>query len=91
MLLEIYSVRDSGAAFFHPPFFVRAKGQALREFNRLTNDPKSIIYPIPEQFDLYYLGKWSDNDGKADLLPSPQHITKAIEQKNTQLDPVQES
>lgn len=79
MLLEIYSIRDSGARFFSTPIYARARGQALREFSNLVKDPKSIIHAAPEHYDLYFLGHWDDNSGKHETLPSPEHISKAIE------------
>jgi len=79
MLFEVYSIRDAGAEFYGAPFYTRAKGQALRDFSRVVQDPQTVLHANPEQYDLYYLGRFDDNSGKHDLLPTPQHVSKAIE------------
>lgn len=81
MNLRMYSIRDSKAAIFHPPFFNQTHGEAERNFAQLAADPKSTIAQFPEDFDLYYLGIYDNNTGKMETLDSPEHMIKAI---NTQ-------
>lgn len=77
MQLKIYSVRDSKAEVFNTPFFLNTHGEAERAFNNLVTDPKSMISKYPDDYDLYYVGEFNNDNGKLTLLDTPQHITKA--------------
>lgn len=81
MLLKMYSIRDSKGELFNTPFFNKSHGEAERNFRTLVNDGKSTVNKYPEDFDLYYLGDYDDNDGKCIPLDTPQHIIKAVQVK----------
>lgn len=78
MTLKIFSIRDSKAEVFNTPFFQKTHGEAERTFKELANDEKSMICKYPEDYDLYYLGEYNDQNGLISPLPTPQHITKAV-------------
>lgn len=65
MNLLIVSVRDGASGAFGRPFFVVARGQAIRSFqdevNRQAQD--NDLNKHPEDFDLYCLGSFDDNSG----------------------------
>ncbi|MGE0175404.1 MAG: phage ORF5 protein [Oligoflexales bacterium] len=84
MVLKVYSIRDSKAQVFHPPFFQKTHGEAERSFKELANDNKNFIGKYPEDYDLYYLGEYDDNGGLLMPIDTPQHITKAVQVKDTQ-------
>lgn len=84
MILNVYSVRDSKADTFSPPFFNATHGIAERNFQNLVNDPQSQVNRYPTDFDLYYLGKYDDNTGKFESLDTPQHQMKAVQLLNQQ-------
>lgn len=56
MNLLCFSIFDSAAATYNVPFFMTTKGQALRAFNDLVNDPTSTINKHPEDYSLVYVG-----------------------------------
>lgn len=64
MRLHVFAVRDNGAEMFLAPFYVRAKGEAVRTFIDLINDVKSPFSKAPHDFDLYSLGEWDDQNGE---------------------------
>jgi len=78
MELKCYSIRDSKAEIFNPPFYKKTHGEAERDFATLCRDPKSLANQYPEDFDLYYCGDYDDITGKLRPLDTPQHIAKAI-------------
>lgn len=51
---------------------VRAEGQAIRQFMDAINDKEtnSAIYKHPDDYDLYTVGTYDDNDGT--LSPEPK-------------------
>lgn len=61
---SIFSVRDTVAEFFMPPFFARTKGEALRSFSQAVNDEKHQIAMHPEQYELHYMGMFNDQTGE---------------------------
>jgi len=87
MVLKIYSIRDSKAEIYHPPFYQQTHGEAERSFSKLDNDSKSMISDHPTDYDLYYLGEYDDQKGKIKSLDTPQHIIKAVELKKQTLAP----
>ena len=83
MQLKMYSIRDQKSEIFNIPFYKLTDGEAQRDFGRLANDPQSMISLYPQDFDLYYLGIYDDNNGKFDLVDTPLHVIKAVQLKQT--------
>lgn len=79
MQLKIYSIRDAKAEIFNAPFYKNTHGEAERDFSMLVNEEKSKINKFPEDYDLYHLGSFDDQTGKAEWNDTPQHVTKAIQ------------
>nr|QJB20112.1 MAG: nonstructural protein [Microvirus sp.] len=90
MNLKIYSIRDSKGEIYNTPFFQKSHGEAERNFRELTRDDKSMICKYPEDFDLYYLGTYDDQNGTISSLDSPQHIAKAVSFKQQDQQNVQQ-
>lgn len=83
MQSKLFTIRDTKAEFYGPPFVKKTPGEAERDFKSLVNDPKSNVHLYPEDYDLFMLGTYDDLTGKMELLPSPQHVVKAINLKAT--------
>lgn len=78
---KIYAIRDSKGEVYNTPFYKKTHGEAERDFKTLANDPKSMVFNYPEDFDLYYLGTLDDVSGKLNPIDTPQHIVKAVQLK----------
>jgi len=78
MQLKIFSIRDSKGEIYNTPFFQKTHGEAERMFRELANDQKSMISKYPDDFDLYYIGEYSDQTGNIVPCETPQHVIKAI-------------
>lgn len=89
MQLRVYSIRDAKTETFSNPFYNHTHGEAERNFKTAINDDKTKLGQYPEDFDLYYLGKYDDNEGKFDMLESPEHLVKAVQLKDKGPIPVQ--
>lgn len=81
MTLKVFAIRDSKGEFFTPPFYKKTAGEAERDFHQLVNDANSMVHKYPEDYDLYYIGEFNDQDGKIKSLDSPSHICKAVNLK----------
>lgn len=84
MELKAYSIRDSKAEIFNPPFYKKTHGEAERDFQTLCKDEKSTPAQYPEDFDLYFCGTYDDQTGLFKPLATPQHIIKAVNALNRQ-------
>ena len=78
MTKKMYSIFDSKAQVYNPPFFNLTHGEAERNFSQLVSDPKSTLFLYPKDFDLYYLGEYDDNTGKFNPCP-PTHMCSAVQ------------
>lgn len=65
MKLHAYCIYDSAAQAFNTPFFQQNDGLAIRAFQGLVNaDDKNNVSEYPEQFTLFKIGEYDDQDGK---------------------------
>lgn len=79
MILKMYTVRDSKSEIYNAPFFQKTHGEAERSFRQMCNDEKTMPAKYPEDFDLWYLGEYDDNNGKIETIDTPQHVIKGVE------------
>lgn len=63
MILKVLAIRDRAADCFGQPIFVTSTGTGIRSFADAINGGDPTLSAHPEDFDLYELGVWSDQDG----------------------------
>lgn len=81
MRYKIVAVRDRAADVFGQPFFVPSIGGAIRSFGDEVNrkDSNNAFSQHPEDFDLYLLGEYDDNDGSfATVAPKQVAVGKDL-------------
>lgn len=64
VLLRLYCIYDSKAEQFSPPQVYHNDMLALRAFEGLVNDDKTLINSYPEDFSLHYVGNLGDSNGR---------------------------
>ncbi|AXL15285.1 nonstructural protein [Microviridae sp.] len=64
MKLLVFSVRDSKAEFYAPPFYARTVGEAVRIFADTANNPESALNHHPVDFVLYHVGSFDQETGR---------------------------
>ena len=79
MLLQIFSVHDSKAGAYFQPFFQQTEGMAIRIFSDLATDPDHSFNKHPEDFTLFRLGVYNDQNGEFTGEKTPHPICKAID------------
>lgn len=82
MELYVVSVYDLALAAFSRPVFVRSKGEALRSFQNEVNkasstEGASAIADHPQDFQLFYLGTFNDDDGRFTMPRVPEKLVDA--------------
>lgn len=79
----IVSVFDTAAAAFGRPMFCQSIGQASRSFsdevNRFESQGQNAMNAHPEDFMMYELGTFDDEDASFSLLDSPRLVTRGAD------------
>lgn len=78
MLLNAYSLYDSKAVTYSPPFYAPAHGAAVRIVMDAAADPNTSIGRHPADYTLYCVGRFDDQSGQ--LLPHDvrEHISDVL-------------
>ncbi|AXL15300.1 nonstructural protein [Microviridae sp.] len=63
MIHKIYTVYDTKAEAFLPPFFMHKEGMALRIFQECLENEEHQFGKHPEDYTLFYAGEFDDNLG----------------------------
>lgn len=58
-----FSIFDSKAEVYGPPFFAPAIGLAVRHFGDLCRDPNSALSKHPGDYRLFRIGEFDDSTG----------------------------
>ena len=72
MIQFIYSIHDSKAAAYLPPFYLHNKNMAIRSFSDAVQEENSAFYRHPEDYSLWELGEFDDNTGEI-IYYTPHH------------------
>ncbi len=79
MIHQVFTVHDSKASAYLPPFYFSTLGQAIRAFTDSVNDPGHGFAKHPEDYTLFHLGTYDDAVAKYDLLVSGDPMGKALD------------
>lgn len=76
MKFAIVCIRDRVADVYNTPYCVPSVGVATRSFKDEVNraDDSNQLYKHPDDFDLFHIGYYSDQDAKFELFESPVQI-----------------
>lgn len=83
--LQLLAVKDRQLNAFMRPFAAQTIGQAIRSFRDETNNAQSEINKHPEDYELYHLGEFEEENGVI-IGITPKQValaTNLIERKNT--------
>lgn len=81
MKLEIMSVLDKKARVYCTPFFVTHLAIAVRTFTMGANKPDTNVWAHPEDFALYHLGTFDDENAGCTLHDHPHFVAEAMHLK----------
>lgn len=77
MIIKIFTVFDSKAEAYLPPFSFGQVGEAIRSFLDAAGAPDHKFNTHAEDYTLYHLGTFDDSQGIFELLPQPELIGRA--------------
>lgn len=64
MILQVMAVYDAKARSYAKPFFVAHVDVGKRAFMTHANTPGNEMYENPEDFTLFHLGSWNDENAR---------------------------
>lgn len=79
MNLKVYTVYDCKVEAYMRPFLLQTKGEALRSWMHVVNDPKTQFNKNPEDFTLFEIGEYDDHTAKLTSHATPVSIATALE------------
>lgn len=79
--MKLYTIYDSKAQAFIPPFLMPTDAEALRAFDDVVNDPSTMFNKHPEDYTLFCTGSFDSQTGILSPNPSPVSIATAISLK----------
>jgi len=79
MKVTIYSIYDSKASAYAPPFFLLRDQQAIRAFSDTAKDPSTQLNRHPADFTLHKIGLFDDQSGKIEPCKQPEFLAAATE------------
>lgn len=78
MILRAYSIFDSKALQYHPPFFASTHGAAVRSLSDLASDLNTNIGRHPGDYVLFCVGQYDDQKGQMIPCVPLEHVVDAI-------------
>lgn len=77
MILNAYSIYDIKAQLYSPPFYAITDGAACRIVQDSLN-PNSALARHPNDFIVYKIGTFSDDNGSLSPLEPREHIRDVV-------------
>lgn len=78
MITKIYSIFDSKAESWWKPMFVPKEGMMIRGFIDMANDKEHAVGQHPEDYALYEIGTWDDDEGVLKQNDKPLSLGMAL-------------
>lgn len=66
---KIFSIFDSKAKAYLPPFFLHQEGMATRVFSDCITNKSHQFSKHPEDYTLFHIGTWDDGSSKITVQP----------------------
>jgi len=81
MTYYTFSIYDVKAQNYHIPYNLKNEAIAIREFADIVNDPQTSIYKHPEDYTLFKIGTWDDQNAQFKLEKTPKALGTGVEFK----------
>lgn len=78
MLLNAFTVYDSKAEAYLPPFFLTTTALAIRSFETAANDQSHDFHKYAADYTLFKIGNYDDHTGKLESLEGFENLGSAL-------------
>lgn len=79
MIHKIYSIHDSKADAYLPPFFLHADGMATRSFQDCITDPEHAFGKHPQDYTLFNIGTFNDKTSELEYFSPIKNLGNGVE------------
>lgn len=89
MKWEIYSIKDEKAGAHSSMAFYKSVVELVRSLTVVVNEDKSTLAKFPEDFNVYFHGKFDDETGRLEGCDTPMQaftVASLKRQKGVQKD-----
>lgn len=76
---QVFAVYDVKAEAYMRPYFAPTKGVGVRAFEDEVANAETPAGMHPEDYQLYILGEFDDNEGKFILPSAPLHVLNGVQ------------
>lgn len=77
MKTKLYCIFDRKTTLYHVPFHAHNTGHAIRIFSDMASDAQSQVQTWPEDFELYEIGDFNNENGCVTPLTVPHFVINA--------------
>lgn len=88
MQIKMFTVYDSKAEAYLPPFYMQSTGQAVRSFEDTVNDTAHSMHKHASDYTLFEIGHYDDSTAQVDMLKTPISLGTALEHQTQQSQPL---
>ena len=85
---KVFCVHDSKAEIYLKPFLYNSAAEAIRGFEEVANDKKTMIGRYPSDYTLFEIGEWSDTSGEYSMHTAKINLGLALDYVKNNLDKV---
>lgn len=78
MIIRLYSMYDSKALTWSPPFLAESDAVACRMVSDIVTDTDTIVGRHPMDFRLYCVGQWDNAKASLRGIEPAEHVVDAI-------------
>ena len=75
---EIFCIRDNKSNVYNLPFFCNSLPAAIRNVSRAVMDETTQLNAFPQDFDLFKLGEYDDEQGKFIIQGNPEFVQSLV-------------
>lgn len=79
MKQQCFSILDAKTGYFNVPYFSPTVASGRRAFQEVCRDENSLVHKYPDDFQLWHIGEFDDNDGHLTSFDPPGMLCKATE------------
>ena len=83
MKVKVFTILDIKAESYGPPFTSQTTATGIRQFQELVNDHNHFFSKYPEDYELYELGEYDDDDASF----HPHEVKKTLVRGSDCLNP----
>lgn len=79
MKLQIIAIRDIATELYGSPAFVQTIAQGIRAFSDEVTKEGSPFAKHPQDYELWHLGEFDDNNGVFECLATPARVARGTD------------